>query len=51
MNKAKNFFEVLDMLRGSITGDFKKDLAKANKDGNTFSKELYDDAFQINEQP
>ena len=51
LREVKDFFNVLDSLGGKITGDYQKDLKRANKLGVTFSNELYEDAYQMNEQP
>jgi hypothetical protein len=51
LREVKDFFNVLDSLGGKITGDYQKDLKRANKLGVTFSNALYEDAYQMNEQP
>ena len=45
-------FGVRDALGGAISGNYKKDLAQVKKQSHkTFSKELYDEAYQNTEQP
>ena len=51
LKEAANEFEVRDMLAGNVTGDYAKDLKRAEKRGNTFSKSLYYEAYQNQEQP
>ena len=45
----KNWFEVLDALGGDITGDYKADLQRVPHVD--FSEDLYDQAYQMSEQP
>lgn len=48
----KDAFSILDSLGGNISGDYKKDKLKVEKNYNkTFSEEDYQQAYQINEQP
>jgi len=51
LREVKDFFQVLDSLGGHITGEYCEDLRRAKKLGVTFTQELYDEAYQMNEQP
>jgi hypothetical protein len=44
-------FDVLDALGGNITGDYQVDLKRLNTNGRTCSESVYDDAYQMFEQP
>lgn len=44
-------FDILDALRGSISGEYEKDVKKLRKAGKTCSRSLYEEASQINDQP
>jgi len=45
-------FDVRDALGGDMSGDYKKDLARVEKNSKkTFTKELYEEAYQNQEQP
>jgi hypothetical protein len=44
-------FQVLDALAGNITGDYTKDLKRLHKVGAICSAALYQEAYQLNEQP
>lgn len=47
----KTPFEVLDALQGSISGEYEQDLKRLQKAGKTCTRELYDEAYQMSEQP
>lgn len=44
-------FQVLDALRGEISGEFEEDLVRLNSQGKTCTMELYIDAYAMNQQP
>lgn len=44
-------FEVLDALRGSISGNYTKDLARLQANGRTCGERLYNEAYQMDQQP
>jgi hypothetical protein len=43
--------DVLDALRGSISGDYQKDVKKLRSQGCTCTQKVYDEAYQIDQQP
>lgn len=49
--EAETAFGVLNSLGGEITGNYMEDLKRANKLNVFFSEKLYNEAYQINEQP
>jgi hypothetical protein len=51
MKECKNEFEVRDCLGGYLTGNYEKDHKRAEKHGTTFSEELYEEAYQNDQQP
>lgn len=48
---CQNEFDVRDCLGGNVTEDFKSDLARAQKNGSTFTSALHDLALQNTMQP
>lgn len=44
-------FQVLDALRGSISGEYQEDLQRLNGLGKTCTLDVYSEAYQMNEQP
>lgn len=44
-------FAILDALRGSISGDYQKDIKWLNENGKTCTEELYHQAYQMDQQP
>jgi hypothetical protein len=44
-------FEVLDALGGSISGEYKEDLKLLEKRGKTCTEIVYNEAYQMSEQP
>jgi hypothetical protein len=43
-------FEVIDALRGSISGNYERDIKKLNKDNKTCSERVYQEAYQMDQQ-
>lgn len=48
--ELKDPFEVLDALRGSISGEYEHDLICLNVGGKTCSREVYQQAYQMDQQ-
>lgn len=46
-----NPFAVLDALGGDITGEYQDDLKRLEKRGKTCSVQVYNEAYQMSEQP
>ena len=44
-------YSVIDALRGNITGDYEKDLKRLVKNKRRCSEELYQQAYQMDQQP
>lgn len=44
-------FDVLDALRGDISGEYEEDLKRLNKAGKTCTRKLYEEAYQQSSQP
>lgn len=51
LDELGDYFEVLDALGGDITGEYEEDLKRLHKGKKTCSRELYDEAYQMSEQP
>jgi len=51
MRELTDYFSIIDCLGGYFSGDYYKDLARANKNGFTFSREDYFFAYQISVHP
>lgn len=50
MKEITEPFEVIDALRGKITGEYEDDLKRLVKAGKTCTREVYNEAYQISEQ-
>ena len=51
MKQLTTAFAVLDALRGYITGEYEDDLKRLALSGCTCTQELYDEAYQMDQQP
>jgi hypothetical protein len=49
--ELKDAFAVLDALRGSLTGEYDRDLIRLHKTGRTCSEQVYNEAYQMDQQP
>lgn len=51
MKNLETVFEVMDALKGKLSGDYAKDLKKLNRRKLKCSAELYNLAYQTTQQP
>ena len=49
--KLQDPFKVLDALRGHITGEYVEDLKRLHENNQTCTEEVYNQAYQIDQQP
>lgn len=50
LKQTGDYFDVLDVLGGDITGDYQSQLVTMNKMGITCSESVYYEAYQCSEQ-
>lgn len=51
MEELTTPFEVLDALRGDITGEYQHDLKRLNAKGQTCTIEVYNEAYYMDQNP
>jgi hypothetical protein len=51
MKELKHWFDVLDALGGDISGSYEHDKERLEKSGRTCSEQVYNEAYQLSQQP